>query len=80
MSAEYEPKGTYEDLAGLKTYTIGPDKGEAKAAVLVIYDVFGFSPQIVQGGCRVVVGSNNTASIPGRRARVQGAYDSVQGD
>jgi dienelactone hydrolase len=47
VSAEYTPKGTYGKVAGLKSYTVGPE--DAKAAVLVVYDVFGYSPQILQG-------------------------------
>ncbi|EIW69118.1 hypothetical protein TREMEDRAFT_39389 [Tremella mesenterica DSM 1558] len=47
--AEYTPKGSYETLAGLKTYVVGPDLDKAKGAVLCVYDIFGFSPQILQG-------------------------------
>lgn len=47
IQAEYTPKGTYSDIDGLKTYVSGPE--DAKAAILIIYDVFGFSPQIIQG-------------------------------
>ncbi|WOO78917.1 putative AIM2 family protein [Vanrija pseudolonga] len=45
--AEYTPKGEYADFNGLKTYWTGPtDTGKA---VLYVYDVFGFSPQALQG-------------------------------
>ncbi|ODN84793.1 hypothetical protein L202_00664 [Cryptococcus amylolentus CBS 6039] len=47
VQAEYTPKGTYTTSNGLKTYVTGPE--DAKAAVLYIYDIFGFSPQILQG-------------------------------
>ncbi|TYJ58781.1 hypothetical protein B9479_000617 [Cryptococcus floricola] len=47
VQAEYTPKGTYTTFSGLKTYAVGPE--DAKAAVLYTYDVFGFSPQILQG-------------------------------
>lgn len=44
---DYQPKGTYSDLKGHKTYISGD--GDNKNAVLMVYDVFGFSPQILQG-------------------------------
>lgn len=47
IQAEYTPKGSYSDFEGFKTYLSGPE--DAKAAVLMVYDVFGFSPQIIQG-------------------------------
>lgn len=47
MQAEYEPKGTYTQVAGLKSYTVGPE--DAKQALLLVYDIFGFKPQILQG-------------------------------
>jgi hypothetical protein len=49
VEAEYTPKGSYAELEGLKTYFSGPE--DAKSAILMVYDVFGFSPQIVQGEC-----------------------------
>ncbi|KAI9632341.1 Alpha/Beta hydrolase protein [Dioszegia hungarica] len=47
VQAEYTPKGSYSDFTGLKTYITG--EKDAKQAVLIVYDVFGFSPQILQG-------------------------------
>jgi len=47
ISKGYEPKGKYVTLNGLKTYTTGPST--AKQAILVIYDIFGFFPQTIQG-------------------------------
>jgi len=44
---EYSEKGSYENLAGMKTYKTGP--ASATTAILVIYDVFGFSNQLLQG-------------------------------
>ncbi|KAL1410188.1 hypothetical protein Q8F55_004193 [Vanrija albida] len=59
-SAEYTPKGEYAELAGLKTYFTGPE--DTGKAVLITYDVFGFTPQALQGadliasaGYRVVI-------------------------
>jgi len=43
----YKEKGHFVDINGTKVYFTGPDN--AKAAILVVYDVFGFSPQILQG-------------------------------
>ncbi|KAK4689171.1 hypothetical protein P7C73_g920, partial [Tremellales sp. Uapishka_1] len=47
VQAEYTPKGSYSDLAGLKTYTVG--EASAKKAIVLVYDIFGFTPQILQG-------------------------------
>jgi hypothetical protein len=33
------PKGDYTQLAGLKTYTIGPE--DSKKVILFVYDIFG---------------------------------------
>ncbi|KAF2755448.1 hypothetical protein EJ05DRAFT_101723 [Pseudovirgaria hyperparasitica] len=43
----YTPKGTYEDMAGMKTYTTGPR--DASLAVVFVYDAFGFTSQTLQG-------------------------------
>ncbi|RDW72657.1 dienelactone hydrolase family protein [Aspergillus mulundensis] len=43
----YEPKGEYKTINGLKTYVTGPS--DATKAILVIYDIFGFYPQTLQG-------------------------------
>lgn len=49
VQAEYTPKGSYGKLGGIKSYGVGPtDTGKA---ILVVYDVFGYSPQILQGEC-----------------------------
>ncbi|KAK5148812.1 hypothetical protein LTR04_000474 [Oleoguttula sp. CCFEE 6159] len=47
VSKGYEPKGKYITIDGMKTYTTGPSS--AKSALLVIYDIFGFFPQTLQG-------------------------------
>jgi hypothetical protein len=47
VQAEYTPKGSFGELDGLKTYQTGPtDTGKA---ILMVYDVFAYSPQILQG-------------------------------
>ncbi|KAL9631561.1 MAG: hypothetical protein Q9164_005823, partial [Protoblastenia rupestris] len=48
MQAEnYTPKGKYIDLDGMQCYTTGPST--ASSAIFIIYDVFGFSHQALQG-------------------------------
>ncbi|KAJ8127004.1 hypothetical protein O1611_g6633 [Lasiodiplodia mahajangana] len=47
VSEGYEPKGRYIDVDGLKTYVTGPP--DAEKAILAVYDIFGFFPQIIQG-------------------------------
>ncbi|OJJ80155.1 dienelactone hydrolase family protein [Aspergillus glaucus CBS 516.65] len=43
----YQGKGEYKTINGLKTYVTGPES--ASKAILVIYDIFGFFPQTIQG-------------------------------
>jgi len=43
----YEPKGKYETIGGLNTYVTGPSN--ASKALLIIFDIFGFFPQTLQG-------------------------------
>ncbi|ODM16879.1 hypothetical protein SI65_07844 [Aspergillus cristatus] len=43
----YTPKGTYQSLAGLNTYITGPR--DTTTAIINIYDIFGLSPQTIQG-------------------------------
>jgi len=43
----YQPKGDYIQVDGLKTYTTGPK--DAKQGILVVYDIFGFFNQTLQG-------------------------------
>jgi len=47
VSKGYSPKGDYIEVDGLKTYATGP--ATAKQGILVIYDIFGFFPQTLQG-------------------------------
>ncbi|KAI3337262.1 dienelactone hydrolase family protein [Xylariaceae sp. AK1471] len=43
----YEAKGQYVDIGGIRTYVTGPP--DASIAILAVYDIFGFSSQILQG-------------------------------
>ncbi|PYH43675.1 dienelactone hydrolase family protein [Aspergillus saccharolyticus JOP 1030-1] len=52
----YQPKGEYKTLGGLKTYVTGPES--ASKAILVIYDIFGFFPQTLQGADILAHSSN----------------------
>ncbi|KAJ4548973.1 hypothetical protein HRR80_008243 [Exophiala dermatitidis] len=47
VSKGYKEKGSYTTVDGLKTYTTGPSS--AKKGILVVYDIFGFFPQTIQG-------------------------------
>ncbi|KAF9879390.1 dienelactone hydrolase [Colletotrichum karsti] len=47
VSKGYEAKGSYEEIGGFKTYVTGPS--DAKKAIVVTYDIFGFFPQTLQG-------------------------------
>lgn len=43
----YKEKGQYTTVDGMKTYATG--SSSAKSAILVVYDIFGFFPQTIQG-------------------------------
>lgn len=47
VSKGYEHKGKYETIGGLNTYVTGP--ADAKKAIFMIFDIFGFYPQTIQG-------------------------------
>ncbi|KAH8760982.1 Alpha/Beta hydrolase protein [Diaporthe sp. PMI_573] len=47
VSSGYGASGAYETLGGLKTYVTGPS--DATKGIIVIYDIFGFADQTVQG-------------------------------
>ncbi|CAN9459850.1 unnamed protein product [Alternaria alternata] len=47
VSKGYQPKGDYIEVDGLKTYQTGPK--DAKQGILVVYDIFGFFNQTLQG-------------------------------
>ncbi|KAL8760153.1 MAG: hypothetical protein Q9199_000291 [Rusavskia elegans] len=44
---DYKAKGDYIDLDGMRVYTTGPST--ATSAIFIIYDIFGFSSQTLQG-------------------------------
>ncbi|KAF2741126.1 alpha/beta-hydrolase [Polyplosphaeria fusca] len=47
VNKDYKTKGDYITADGLKTYATGPK--EAKQGILVVYDIFGFFEQTLQG-------------------------------
>ncbi|KAF2770325.1 hypothetical protein EJ03DRAFT_270617 [Teratosphaeria nubilosa] len=47
VSEGYQGKGDYITINGMKTYATGPK--DAKSALLVVYDIFGFFLQTIQG-------------------------------
>nr|CDN29925.1 Putative protein of unknown function [Podospora anserina] len=47
VSKGYSAKGSYEEIDGFKTYVTGPST--AKKGILVIYDIFGYFEQTLQG-------------------------------
>lgn len=47
VSKGYKEKGKYIDLNGMQCYATGPSN--ATSAIFIIYDIFGFSPQAIQG-------------------------------
>ncbi|KAJ2897541.1 hypothetical protein MKZ38_004613 [Zalerion maritima] len=46
-SNDYPMKGQYDEFDGLKTYVTGPD--DATKGIIVIFDIFGYFPQTIQG-------------------------------
>ncbi|CAF9937029.1 MAG: hypothetical protein HETSPECPRED_010533 [Heterodermia speciosa] len=47
VAKDYKEKGKFVEIGGLKTYATGPSS--ATSAILIIYDIFGYSPQAIQG-------------------------------
>ena len=47
VSKGYQKKGDYTTVAGMKTYATGASG--AKRGILVVYDIFGFFDQTLQG-------------------------------
>jgi dienelactone hydrolase len=53
----YKPKGSYEQIGGYKTYVTGP--ADATKAIVVIYDIFGYYDQTVQGADILATSDDN---------------------
>ncbi|THV70396.1 alpha/beta-hydrolase [Aureobasidium pullulans] len=56
-SPVYNSMGEFAELDGLKTYKTGPSS--AKKAILIVYDIFGFSPQSLQGADLLAYGNKD---------------------
>jgi len=56
ISATYTEQGQYVEIAGFKTYKTGPSA--SKNAIILIYDVFGLNPQILQGADLLAYGKD----------------------
>jgi len=55
ISKDYKIKGKYETIGGVKTYVTGPS--DAKTAIFVVMDIFGFFNQTLQG-CDILATSD----------------------
>ncbi|KYK61022.1 c30d10.14-like protein [Drechmeria coniospora] len=53
----YKPKGAYEELGGYKTYVTGP--ADATKAIVIIFDIFGYFDQTLQGADILALGDND---------------------
>lgn len=47
VTVDYTTQGRWEELAGLRTYMVGPDS--ATRAIVFVYDILGVWPQTLQG-------------------------------
>jgi len=53
----FNPKGEFSTVNGLKTYQTGSE--DAQYGILVIYDIFGFYPQTLQGSDILATGNKD---------------------
>jgi len=63
----YKEKGSYTTVDGLKTYVTGD--GKSKTGILVVYDIFGYFPQTLQGADIIASGDKENpyqVFMPGR--------------
>jgi len=56
VAKDYKIKGEYINAAGMKTYATGDKK--AAHGILVVYDIFGFFPQTLQGADILAAGDH----------------------
>lgn len=72
----YKEKGSWTTVNGLKTYATG--SSSAKTGILVVYDIFGFFPQTLQGADIIASGDKENpyqVFMPGEFfSHVQDAY------
>ena len=68
----YKEKGQCITVDGMKTYATGDSN--AKSALLVVYDIFGFFPQTLQGADILAHGDKEKqyqVFMPGKSSRIQ---------
>jgi len=58
VQVDYKAKGQYIDVDGIKTYATGP--ADAKRAILIVYDIFGYYAQTLQGADILATGDRET--------------------
>jgi len=61
VSEGYQEKGSYSQLGGLKTYVTG--EPSSKTGVLVVYDIFGYYPQTIQGA-DIISAAHHLVAMP----------------
>lgn len=47
VASGYQARGAYEQVGGMRTYVTGP--ADATKALVVVFDIFGYFDQTVQG-------------------------------
>ena len=57
VSVDYKEKGSFTTVEGMKTYQTG--SSSAKSGLLVVYDIFGFFPQTLQGADILATGDKD---------------------
>ncbi|KAK7209807.1 hypothetical protein V2G26_016985 [Clonostachys chloroleuca] len=57
VSKGYQAKGTYEKIGDFKTYVTGP--ADATKAIVIVYDIFGYFDQTIQGADILAYGDKN---------------------
>ncbi|KAJ9478215.1 putative Protein AIM2 (putative) [Pseudozyma hubeiensis] len=62
VKSDYSPKGTTEKIGGLDTYSIGPK--DAKHAIVVVYDIFGFHNATKQGADLLAESTKSRVVMP----------------
>ena len=61
VTHDYKEKGDYINVEGLKTYATGPS--DAKRGILIVYDIFGFFPQTIQGADILATSNSNKYQV-----------------
>ncbi|KAJ4298608.1 hypothetical protein N0V88_003638 [Collariella sp. IMI 366227] len=57
----YQAKGSYKEFDNLKTYVTGPD--DATKGIVVIYDIFGYFDQTIQGADILAAGHHQKYKV-----------------